>query len=701
MILLLAILGFQNAGYTQDIQDTLPMVQHEEATVITATRTERKLSNSIVPVTLIGQKQIQQSGIVRLNDILQEQTGFFITGGTGRNAVGGGVFGNGLQLQGLSPDHTLVLIDGEPVIGRQGGTLDLSRFTAGNIKKIEVINGPSSSLYGSEAMGGVVNIITEPVKGNSAGASLRYGSFRATDISVQTNMGSAKTGVFLFANRNSSAGYDLDKTTTEKTADPWYSYTGQAKLSHRFSQRTKFLFNSRYYHSAQQSAYAINSSSININGNGITEDVFVNPVLDHRFSKRLTSSLRFSGSFYKYTQQLDSVVNAKNYYNDRFRQSLLRAENLTEYRFAENHVLTTGGGITQIEVNTNRYSGIKTQQSLHVFAQHEWNPSLMLQVITGLRYDHYSAFEGALSPKLAVRYQPASKWMFRFSAGRGFKAPDFRQLYLNFINNAADGYTLYGASAFSITELEHQLANGIIARILPDAARIRELKPESSFGLNAGVQYEPAKKIKISLNLFRNDIRNLINYIPVAQKPNGSNVFSYLNLNRAFTRGADLDIAVQCHKSITIFAGYQFLNTADKDIYEAVKEEKVYGRDYAGGTARLMTLSDYGGLNNRSKHIANLKLFFEPAKKMFNASIRAIYRSRWGVYDNDGNGFANQQSEYAKGFLQLNMAVSFKPAAGWQVQTGLNNLLNYTDAVNMPNLPGINGFISIAYSIKN
>src|SRR6185436_2317800 len=94
--------------------------------IITATRTERKLGNVAVPVQLINSKIIQQSGSVRLNDILQEQTGLFITSAGATTSAGGGVFGNGVQIQGLSPDYTLILLDGEPIIGRQGGVIDLS-----------------------------------------------------------------------------------------------------------------------------------------------------------------------------------------------------------------------------------------------------------------------------------------------------------------------------------------------------------------------------------------------------------------------------------------------------------------------------------------------------------------------------------------------------------------------------------------------
>jgi outer membrane receptor for ferrienterochelin and colicins len=106
-------------------------------------------------------------------------------------------------------------------------------------------------------------------------------------------------------------------------------------------------------------------------------------------------------------------------------------------------------------------------------------------------------------------------------------------------------------------------------------------------------------------------------------------------------------------------------------------------------------------LNNRSKHSAHIKLFYESPKKGWGGAIRAIYRNKWGVYDNDGNGFANQDAEFAKGFIQLNMAISAKPLPHWQVQTGINNMLNYTDGVYLPNMPGVHGFIAFVYSFKN
>src|SRR3546814_3425835 len=105
--------------------------------------------------------------MVRLDDDLVEQTGLTLVSD----------HSTGFQMQGFDPDYTRILLDGQPLIGRTTGTLELSRVAVGNIERIEIVKGPSSSLYGSEALAGVINIITrDPEIGARGTLSARYGS---------------------------------------------------------------------------------------------------------------------------------------------------------------------------------------------------------------------------------------------------------------------------------------------------------------------------------------------------------------------------------------------------------------------------------------------------------------------------------------------------------------------------------------------
>ncbi|MCU0323528.1 MAG: TonB-dependent receptor plug domain-containing protein, partial [Chitinophagaceae bacterium] len=133
-----------------------------EDVFITATRSERKLSNIAVPAIIINKKTIQQTGSLKLQDILQEQTGINVVNSSLATSLNGypNPFGQGIQMLGLDPSYTAILMDGEPLIGRNAGILKLGRIATGNIRQIEIVKGPSSSLYGSEAMAGVINILT-------------------------------------------------------------------------------------------------------------------------------------------------------------------------------------------------------------------------------------------------------------------------------------------------------------------------------------------------------------------------------------------------------------------------------------------------------------------------------------------------------------------------------------------------------------
>jgi outer membrane receptor for ferrienterochelin and colicins len=597
-------------------------------------------------------------------------------------------------MQGLSPDHTMILLDGEPLIGRQGGVMDLSRFAVGNIKKIEIVKGPSSSLYGSEAMGGVVNIITEPVQGKSTFLSARSGSFGNTDLAASGTIAGKKIGLYYFGNYNSSGGYDLDPKTIEKTLDPFYNITGQAKILFNIAPATKLSISNRFFHANQQSYYAVNSKTINVGGAGKTSEFYINPVLTHRFSKNTQSQLRIAVSQYRFTQKLDSLVSRLPYYNDDFRQGFYRAENQTDIDLNKSVHLTMGGGYTINTINTTRYKEPKQQQVLHAFVQSEWNFNPKGVVIGGLRYDHNSDFEGRLSPKLAISYQLHPKIKINASAGGGFKAPDFRQLYLNFTNEAGLGYSIYGASEFSIESLQKQKQDSLIAAVLPEARLIRTLKPEISTGINIGFTYLPFSNLKLDLNLFRNDIDNLINYIPVGLNNNGSSIFSYININRAFTQGLESNLTYH-YKNFEISGGYQFLISGDKDILDKIEKGEIYGRNTPLGNARLMNKSDYGGLYNRSRHTAQLKIFYNNSQNGWGGSIRGIYRSRFGVLDIDGNGFSNMDEEFAEGMLQLNATLSKQFKKEFTVQIGANNLLNQINARWMPNIPGTNWFVSL------
>nr|HQV06727.1 TonB-dependent receptor [Chitinophagaceae bacterium] len=526
-----------NCSFSQ--QDTVFNKTLDEV-VITATRTNQQLGNIAVPATVISKEQIVQAGSVRLTDVLQEQTGLYITSGGGTSQMGGGLFGSGVQMQGLSPDYTLLLLNGEPLIGRNGGIIDLSRLAVGNIKKIEIVKGPSSSLYGSEAMGGVINIITEKPKQNTLSTNIRYARFNQLDANLHTSFRKRNWGIGFFGNANRSDGYDYDKNTPGKTVDPWRSYTTQITSFFTPTARTKINFTGKYYNEIQHNYFPVPGDTTNIAGNGKVKDLSVAPLITHQFSRNIKSTLRLVFNRYEFSQRLQEENTKHLYYADFFQQDYYKAENQTDFKIGKQHTLIAGLGFIAQQLNTTRYDGIKHSNIVYGFVQDEWKVTNQLLLTGGLRYDGNSDYASAWSPKLAAHYKINKKINVRISYGAGFKAPDFRQLYLNFTNMAAGGYTIYGGNEVTISLLEEQKQNGTITEILPIAYRLATLKPETSQGFNAGMDVAISNKINISANLFRNDINNLIMVDVVAHKANGTEVYSYFNVKKAFTEGIEL-----------------------------------------------------------------------------------------------------------------------------------------------------------------
>ncbi|MCE2834688.1 MAG: TonB-dependent receptor [Chitinophagaceae bacterium] len=687
---MLLFIGFIGVAQTASVADSARSVDMDEV-VVTATRSERLLGNTAVPVTLIRQQTIRQSGSLRLHDILGEQTGLFITQG----------FGRGVQMQGLSPDYTLILLDGEPLIGRMGGVLDLTRLTVGNIRKIEIVKGPSSSLYGSEALAGVINIITDGSGQRKFQADARYGRFNTADLSVDGSTRFGRLRLTGFLNYNSTQGYSLLPNSIQKTVEPYWRLTGQQSIAYDLSERTRFRASFRQHHEDIVNSIVVQNlgSQLLSKGRELNNDYNITPSLSHRFSDAVRTTLRGYASEFSSRQLLD-VAGESNSYNDRFRQRFIRIEDQTDISLGASLSLNVGGGYILETVRSNRYDSLETERRNtigYAFLQQEWRATEKLVFTGGVRYDRNATYASVWSPKLAVQFRPTASLRINASVGRGFKAPDFRQLYLNFTNIAAGSYSVFG-SLVAAEEIRRLQADGQIDQVLPAFGLLKDLKPETSTGINLGLQYDLRPGWQAKVNLFRNDIENLILTDIIAYKRNGGQIFSYLNVSEAFTQGLEAELAARPAEKLSVSGGYQFLITADKSVLAEIRAGRVYKREASTGISSQLDRAGYAGLPGRSMHMANLKLFYGSEADRWSANLRMIWRSRWGTSDLDGNGLINRDDEFARGYLQVNLAGSFRVNRMLHVMAGIDNLFNYSDPYNLPGQPGINPFLRLSLS---
>ena len=669
------------------IKDTLQ--RQGDSVVVTATRSERKLSNLTVPVTIINAKTIQQTGSLRLTDILKEQPGLTMTSG----------FGAGVQLQGLNPDYTIILINGEPLVGRTAGVLDLNRIALGNVKKIEIVKGPSSSLYGSEAMAGVVNIITDQNTQIPIQVSARYGTYKTKDISLDNAIHNKSLFYQGFYNYYTTDGYSIRPNSSSRVTTPITRYTTNQQIKYNINTNTNVSLGVRYTNEQIQNDISVSNGGVTIHSNG-TENIHdynVTASLNHRFSNALKTSFR--SYLTQYDSKQDLLTLSGSPYVDLLNHLFQRVENQTDWTVRKNINAIFGAGSVMEGVKSSRYDSEqlrKTNAIQYAFTQWEWLPSKKMTFIAGARFDENATFASAFSPKLSMLYKINAVHKLKWSIGQGFKAPDFRQLYLDFTNAAAGGYSVFGSAQAQkvITQLN---ALGQVGVLYDNFYQLKTLQPEYSTGIHLTWDMEPNASTFLSFQLFRNDIKNLIEVQQVGAYTSGAQIFSYLNIGRAFTTGGEFEFKKQISSQFSLNGGYQLVITGDKDQIAQIKAGTVYTRD-ASGNSRRLTMSDYVGLPNNSKHKAQLKLNYNHENGIF-ANLRFLYRSKWAVNNTNGNQVFDNGDSFANGYVSIHSSFGKNFNNGWGFQLGCDNITHYMDAVNLPNLPGRTYFMTVKYQI--
>jgi outer membrane receptor for ferrienterochelin and colicins len=224
--------------------------------------------------------------------------------------------------------------------------------------------------------------------------------------------------------------------------------------------------------------------------------------------------------------------------------------------------------------------------------------------------------------------------------------------------------------------------------LIPISSFNGNLKPESSVNINAGVQLKPSSGITIDINAFRNDVKDLIDTRVIARKTNGQNVFSYQNISRVYTQGIEFNTSWKPTNQLRISGGYQLLYAIDKDAEKAFENGEVFARDHETLETFKLKKDDYFGLFNRSRHMANAKVFYSIPKWNLNTNIRATYRSKYGLRDSNNNNYIDKYDNFVDGYAIVDFAINKTLYKNYQVGFGIDNLLDFTDTQNIGNIPG-------------
>lgn len=396
-----------------------------DAVVVTATRRLQKLADVPVPTELITREQIERSGASDVAQVLLEQVGIELQGG---HPVGTGVY-----LQGLGERRVLVLIDGQPVPGRIAGTIDMSRIPVIGIERIEIVKGPQSTLWGSEAMGGVINIVTRPTPDSrvAAEATATFGAQGRHEAGVRLGSGSERFGITAEFGHRASDVISGQSDSADASTARWDAglktdlRLGQAAVQvalNMVDERQQWRDSPLYYSYDNLQWTARTGLKWSVGPHRVEATAYA-AGFDH-LSRRSTVPTPPEGTGESETQ------------------ALAKLEGLYGVS-AGRHSADVGFSLQQDRINSDRVQGYSRHQTLlEPFAQYGFDLGT-IGVQTGARISSSSVWGTAVTPQLSVRWRPAPVLTVRAAAGRGYRIPDFKETAITFVNGPA-GYVVVG-----------------------------------------------------------------------------------------------------------------------------------------------------------------------------------------------------------------------------------------------------------------
>ncbi len=515
--------------------------------VVTATKTEAEIEDVPASITVITKEEIKAKGAEKIRDIIRFAEGINFTRSRGKDFI---------SIRGMNPQHTLILIDGKRFTGEIEQVFELDRLTLENVERIEIVRGPVSALYGTDALGGVINIITKKPERFTFEISPKYGVYQGGDSkqrSLSMNLG-GKHNKFGF----SFSGYLLSR-------DPYFT---ERKTTYLEDEERINLALKLFYDLTKHTTLTFDTAYMteNIEGRSLSRGRLQRDINDntrHDFSLGLSHKsqaleylLRAYISLYdKDYENRDLATNALNRF-DVAKRTTSVIEGRISKEILKNHLFTAGGEYRQeffkgTRINTGKGIFTKSREGVTLtgseitinywagYIQDEWQVFDNLLVILAIRYDDSDKFESEWSPRIGITYKILPNLRAKASYGHGFKSPSPRDLYIEFIH-PGPRYIIRGNP-----------------NLKPEKSRTYEISLEGEKGIFSG-----------RIAYFFNDVKDLIESVEVVPPPPwtplGWRVFTYQNIAKAEIQGVEASLRVSLTKEISLIGSYAYLDAKDK-----------------------------------------------------------------------------------------------------------------------------------------
>lgn len=526
-----------------------------ETMVVTASSVEQNLKDAPASISVITQEDLQRKPVQNLKDVLKEVPGVQLTN-EGDNR-------KGVSIRGLDSSYTLILVDGKRVNSRNAvfrhNDFDLNWIPVDSIERIEVVRGPMSSLYGSDALGGVVNIITKKI-------GQKWSGTVTVDTTIQEHRDRGDTyngqfftsgplidGVLGMKAYGSLAKREKDDPQNSTTTD-----TGETPRIEGFSSRDGNV----------EFAWTPNQNHDFTAGYGFDRQDRDSDSLDKNRLERQNYSVSHNGRWDYGTSELKYYGEKVENKNPGNSSPITSESNAVDGKYtlpltAINQFLTVGGEWRHDKlsdaVNLTGGTSSKTSASQYaLFVEDEWRIFEPLALTTGVRMDDHETYGEHWSPRAYLVYNATDTVTVKGGWATAFKAPSLLQLSPDWTSNSCRGACKIVGS--------------------PD------LKPETSESWELGLYYMGEEGwlegVESSVTVFRNDVKDRIsisrtsdvnaapgyqNFVGFETGANGRRipVFSYYNVNKARIQGVETELKIPFNDEWKLSINYTYNDGRD------------------------------------------------------------------------------------------------------------------------------------------
>lgn len=416
--------------------------------VVTAQYNAVSANKAVQKITVISQDQIIRSGSNNLSDILNYQAGIRLTQDN--------VLGSSMNLEGISGENVKILIDGVPVIGRLNGNVDVSQINLNNVERIEIVEGPLSVNYGTNALAGTINIITKkaPKKSIDVNVNPYYESIGNYNFTVAAGVKMKSNSLQVNAGRNYFDGWSADDpffqfpksrladTNRFKTWKPKEQYFGDIRyntsvsgwnISPYLRYFDELIINrgypiQPYYETAFDDYYHTNRTDVGTTIKKKFKKSNLNTIIAYN------NFIRVKNTYFKDLTNLEQTLSETPGAQDTSRFTLTNVR--VNYQFYPLSKLDVELGA---DVNYESAYGVRILNleqfigDYAAFVTGQWRPAKKLIIKPGLRYAYNSVYDAPVIPSVNLKWQSGA-WALRGSIARGFRAPSLKELYFDFVD---------------------------------------------------------------------------------------------------------------------------------------------------------------------------------------------------------------------------------------------------------------------------